>query len=121
MSGLALAPCQQAFCLSSLGGDTCSSWELGVSASLIVSCRQILIDSHISFLVAKVLASYGGGLGSVAAPIYSKSYLVKEMTPPNIDPKFACFVPFALVLGLATAISVLRLSELQGIKWWQLQ
>jgi MFS family permease len=91
-----------------------------LSGSLIVSCRQILIDSHTSFLIAKVLASYGGGLGSAAAPIYSKSYLVKEMTP-NIDLKFACFVPFALVLGLATAISFMRLSDLQNINWWQLQ
>mmetsp|Transcript_19796 Transcript_19796/g.36507 ORF Transcript_19796/g.36507 Transcript_19796/m.36507 type:complete len:460 (+) Transcript_19796:9614-10993(+) len=78
----------------------------------------IIIDSPISFFIAKIVACYGGGICSATAPIY-----IKEMSPVAIGLRTGGVMPFSFVLGLAIAVSFATLdtTHFDGILWWQIQ
>lgn len=91
-----------------------------LAGSALVRHNKIIINDQFSFFTAKLTISYGGGIGSATAPIYSNLHTVKEMSPREMGLKIGGVMPFSFVLGITVAVA-LGTVELSQPYWWEVE
>lgn len=95
---------------------------MSIVGTALVRPIQNIINAVPSTFIARFIDGLACGIGSTVAPIYSKAYSVKEITPSEVSGKYGGLNQVFLTAGICVSVSLkfLKFADLGGLLWWQL-